>query len=263
MVMRMMRTRLCVVMMIVIAGIDVSSAADECTVAKMKHGTADTTGENPLKGIFCKSSCICKALTMGFVNYQAAANPARPLKHILQLANPVDAGPFPLPNAIDSVCMALYNSASQELSTAMGNKDLKITTTSDPPAFLGDKGECLSTCLRISAYMQRRLHNFQCDSLRDLPANQPDDPINMLGDIEMPDVFPVQAGNALQPDHARAALAFLPTASFLEEDSTVRKLRRPRSSSQPFPEFWRKLGLTPESIREEAKSALYYTHYSD
>eukprot|EP00939_MAST-03C_sp_MAST-3C-sp1_P000506 g506.t1 len=232
----------------------------------MANPKTDEEKANPLFSYMCSTSCMCKALTMGLVSSEHAAKPESILKNIVRMSNPLDAGPFPIPNPVDAVCMALLESPSEELNKAMGNEKTALPSSG---GYLGKDGECLSTCLRLSAFLQQNPESMSnCDAFADTVANQPSDPVNMLGHVAMNHVLPTQAGGALLPTQVRTALAFLSPHSFLEKDSSVFRGQGTRKGTSHvpsfvFPEAWRKLGLTPGNLERVSKTAKYYRENAD
>ena len=182
------------------------------------------------KNVKCQADCICKALTMGFVNPAQAAAKESTLSQQIILQTPQNAGPFPLPNPVDSICMTLQSAPSEALSRTVGLEGTKKIG----PTPLGTKGECLDTCFRLSAYMQQNPIGNECTVFGAISASKPDDPVDLLTrNIHIP-----IDQRALQP---------------------LLNFRFRASRTHSIPSFWRtKLGITEENIESVAKTAKYY-----
>ena len=204
------------------------------------RGTCDTMYEEDGKDVKCRADCICKALTMGFVNPAQAAEKESTLSQQLILQTPQNAGPFPLPNPVDSICMTLLSAPSEALARTVGLEG--TTKIKEKP--LGKKGECLDTCFRLSAYMQQNPIGNECTVFGAIPASKPDDPVDLLTrNIHIP-----IDQRALQP-----LLNFRFRALSTSNRHAVRK-------SNTLPSFWRtKLGITEENRDSIAKTAKYYS----
>ena len=184
------------------------------------------------KNVKCQADCICKALTMGFVNPAQAAAKESTLSQQIILQTPQNAGPFPLPNPVDSICMTLQSAPSEALSRTVGLEGTKKIGATP----LGENGECLDTCFRLSAYMQQNPIGNECTVFGAISASKPDDPVDLL------------TRNIHIPIDQRA---LQPLLNF--------RFRASRTHSS-IPSFWRtKLGITEEKIESVAKTAKYYS----
>ena len=96
---------------------------------------------------------------------------------------------------------------------------------------LGENGECLDTCFRLSAYMQQNPIGNECTVKRSHRRFKPDDPVDLLTrNIHIP-----IDQRALQP---------------------LLNFRFRASRTHSIPSFWRtKLGITEKDIRGVAKTA--------
>ena len=187
------------------------------------------------KNVKCRADCICKALMMGFVNPSQAAAQESTLSQQIILQTPQNAGPFPLPNPVDSICMTLQSAPSEALGRTVGLTGTKKIGATP----LGENGDCLDTCFRLSAYMQQNPIGNECVLFGEIPASKPDDPVDLLTrNIHIP-----IGQRSLQP-----------LLNFRFRDKKKIKM------SKKIPSFWTKeLGINEKNIESVAKTAKYYS----
>lgn len=136
---------------------------DRCTTIYKKDAaqsssssSSSSSEDKAISDATCEASCLCKALTMGFVNPRAAAHSDSEvtkfaLDKAIQVSHPFTREQFDGQNPVDGVCMALLSAPSEAISQTMGN----TKALAKDPKLLGPKAECLDQCFRMSAFLQQ------------------------------------------------------------------------------------------------------------